>query len=156
MINHLGWRAIFVNAWMLSRGQRQHYVKITDLRSWTNSHGDSGFEIGKQSMTITNNKLPINLDDLLRQRMAERDRIEYKAGWNPDAVIRTLCAFASDFENLAAAHPQLSHSQYFVIAIHYNSRLFDGGAVCHHTACYPNNRQTGFAREVLKCRSISN
>ena len=36
---------------------------------------------------------PLNLDDLLRQRTVEGDRIEYKAGWNPDAVVRTLCAF---------------------------------------------------------------
>gem|GEM_PF-2090019 len=27
------------------------------------------------------NKRPINLDDLLRQRTVEGDRIEYKAGW---------------------------------------------------------------------------
>ena len=45
-------------------------------------------------------KLPLNLDDLIRQRTVEGDRIEYKAGWNPDAVVRTLCAFANDFENL--------------------------------------------------------
>ncbi len=45
-------------------------------------------------------KLPLNLDDLLRQRTVEGDRIEYKAGWSPDAVVRTLCAFANDFENL--------------------------------------------------------
>ena len=45
-------------------------------------------------------KLPINLNDLLRQRTVEGDRIEYKAGWNPDPIIRTVCAFANDFENL--------------------------------------------------------
>ncbi|HVC94796.1 MAG TPA: ATP-binding protein [Pirellulales bacterium] len=45
-------------------------------------------------------RLPINLEDLLRQRTVERDRIEYRAGWNPDAIVRTLCAFANDFENL--------------------------------------------------------
>jgi len=44
--------------------------------------------------------LPINIEDLLRQRTVEGDRIEYKAGWNPAAVMRTLCAFANDFENL--------------------------------------------------------
>ena len=43
-------------------------------------------------------KLPLNLDDLLRQRTVEGDRIEYKAGWDPDAVVRTLCAFANDLE----------------------------------------------------------
>lgn len=50
------------------------------------------------------NKLPINIDDLLRQRTVEGERIEYKAGWNPDAVVRTLCAFANDFENLGGGY----------------------------------------------------
>ena len=50
------------------------------------------------------NKLPLNLDDLLRQRTVEGDRIEYKAGWNPDPTIRTLCAFANDFENLGGGY----------------------------------------------------
>ncbi|MFN5349119.1 MAG: RNA-binding domain-containing protein, partial [Polaromonas sp.] len=50
------------------------------------------------------NKLPINLQDLLRQRTVEGERIEYKAGWNPDAIIRTLCAFANDFENLGGGY----------------------------------------------------
>ena len=49
-------------------------------------------------------KLPLNLEDLLRQRTVEGDRIEYKAGWNPDPVIRTLCAFANDFENLGGGY----------------------------------------------------
>jgi ATP-dependent DNA helicase RecG len=49
-------------------------------------------------------RLPINLEDLLRQRTVERDRIEYKTGWNPDATIRTLCAFANDFENLGGGY----------------------------------------------------
>ena len=51
-----------------------------------------------------NSKLPINLEDLLRQRTVEGDRIEYKAGWNPDPTIRTLCAFANDFENLGGGY----------------------------------------------------
>ena len=49
-------------------------------------------------------KLPINLEDLLRQCAVERERIEYKAGWNPDAIPRTLCAFANDFENLGGGY----------------------------------------------------
>ncbi len=51
-----------------------------------------------------NSKLPLNLDDLLRQRTVEGERIEYKAGWNPDPIIRTLCAFANDFENLGGGY----------------------------------------------------
>ncbi len=49
-------------------------------------------------------KLPINLEDLLRQRKVEGDRIEYKAGWNPDPTLHTLCAFANDFENLGGGY----------------------------------------------------
>ena len=49
-------------------------------------------------------KLPINLTDLLRQRTVEGERIEYKTGWNPEAIIRTVCAFANDFENLGGGY----------------------------------------------------
>ena len=49
-------------------------------------------------------QLPVNLSDLLHQRTVESERIEYKAGWNPDSIIRTLCAFANDFENLGGGY----------------------------------------------------
>jgi ATP-dependent DNA helicase RecG len=49
-------------------------------------------------------KLPLNVDDLLRQRNVEGDRIEYKSGWNPDAIVKTRCAFANDFENLGGGY----------------------------------------------------
>lgn len=49
-------------------------------------------------------KLPLNLPDLLRQRRVESERIEYKAGWNPDPILRTLCAFANDFANLGGGY----------------------------------------------------
>ena len=45
-------------------------------------------------------KLPINLTDLLRQRIVEGERMNYKTGWNPDTIIRTVSAFANDLENL--------------------------------------------------------
>jgi len=48
--------------------------------------------------------LPINLEDLLRQRTVERERIEYKTGWNPDPILRTICAFANDFANLGGGY----------------------------------------------------
>ena len=49
-------------------------------------------------------KLPINLQDLLRQRTVEGDRIEYKAGWNPESVLHSICAFANDFHNLGGGY----------------------------------------------------
>ncbi len=49
-------------------------------------------------------KVPLNLGVLIRQRTVEGARIESKAGWNPDAVMRVLCAFANDFENLGGGY----------------------------------------------------
>lgn len=43
--------------------------------------------------------LPINIDDLLHGRSVESERLEFKKGWNPEVVIRTMCAFANDFNN---------------------------------------------------------
>ena len=49
-------------------------------------------------------KLPINIDDLLTARTVEWERLEFKAGWNPKAVMHTLCAFANDFHNLGGGY----------------------------------------------------
>lgn len=67
-------------------------------------------------------KLPINLEDLLRQRTVEGDRIEYKAGWNPDPIIRTLCAFANDFETD-------DDRSYFLIRLPVNPEAYLGDSV---------------------------
>lgn len=48
--------------------------------------------------------LHINIDDLLSARTVESDRIEYKQGWNPDAIYRSICAFANDFENIGGGY----------------------------------------------------
>lgn len=40
--------------------------------------------------------LPINIDDLIHLRTVESERIEFKEGWNPEDVIRDLCAFETD------------------------------------------------------------
>ena len=34
----------------------------------------------------------------------ERNRLEYKEGWNPDAIYRTICAFANDFEDTGGSY----------------------------------------------------
>lgn len=43
--------------------------------------------------------LPININELLTGRVIEWDRLEFKKGWNPEEVIRTICAFANDINN---------------------------------------------------------
>ena len=41
--------------------------------------------------------LLININDLLTARTVEWERLEFKAGWNPESTLRSLCAFANDF-----------------------------------------------------------
>ncbi len=41
----------------------------------------------------------INIADLLSSQVVEGTRIEYKSDWNPAPILRTICAFANDFEN---------------------------------------------------------
>lgn len=48
--------------------------------------------------------LPINVDALLRLQGVESARVEFKASWDEQTIgpqiIRTICAFANDFQNL--------------------------------------------------------
>lgn len=48
--------------------------------------------------------LHINIEDLLSARTVESDRIEFKEGWNPDSIYRTICAFANDFDNTGGGY----------------------------------------------------
>ena len=43
--------------------------------------------------------LPINITDLLQGTVVEWDRLELKADYNPESVLKTICAFANDFNN---------------------------------------------------------
>ena len=56
--------------------------------------------------------LPVNIHKVLQGSPVEWERLEFKRGWNPEAVLHTLCAFANDFHNLGGgfesyfpAHP---------------------------------------------------
>jgi ATP-dependent DNA helicase RecG len=44
-------------------------------------------------------KQPINISVLLSQQKVVDDGVEYKTGWNPDAIILNVYAFANDFRN---------------------------------------------------------
>ncbi|TVR79546.1 MAG: transcriptional regulator [Chitinophagaceae bacterium] len=46
----------------------------------------------------------VNIEDLLSARTVETDRIEFKQGWNPDAIYRSICAFANDFDNIGGGY----------------------------------------------------
>ena len=43
--------------------------------------------------------LPLNVHDLFTGQVVEWERLEFKEGWNPEDVVRTVCAFANDFHN---------------------------------------------------------
>ncbi len=43
--------------------------------------------------------LPINIEGLIKGTTVEWERIEFKKGWNPEAVMHTMCAFANDLHN---------------------------------------------------------
>lgn len=48
--------------------------------------------------------LPINIEELLGGHIVEDNRVEYKKGWNPDPIYRTICAFANDFEDICGGY----------------------------------------------------
>lgn len=48
--------------------------------------------------------LPINISNLLHESIVESDRIEFKADWNPEPILRTICAFANDFHNFGGGY----------------------------------------------------
>lgn len=48
--------------------------------------------------------LPINIEDLLNKKKVESNRIEFKSGWNPDKIYHTICAFATDLENIGGGY----------------------------------------------------
>lgn len=59
--------------------------------------------------------LTLNLQDLLHFRGVESPRVEFKASWDPKTagvqMIRTICAFANDFQNLNGGYIILGVAQ---------------------------------------------
>lgn len=53
--------------------------------------------------------LPINIDELLQGQIVEWERLEFKEGWNPEAFVRTVAAFANDINNWGGG--------YFIVGI---------------------------------------
>lgn len=53
---------------------------------------------------VTMNRLPINIEQLIGGRVVENNRIEFKKGWNPNAIYRSVCAFANDFEDIGGGY----------------------------------------------------
>lgn len=43
--------------------------------------------------------LPINIEELVHGKTIERERLEFRKGWNPELIVRSMCAFANDLNN---------------------------------------------------------
>lgn len=48
--------------------------------------------------------IPVNINDLMNQRIVESNRIEFKSDWNPNQVMHTICAFANDIDNVGGGY----------------------------------------------------
>ena len=46
----------------------------------------------------------LSIEDLLSGQIVEGYRMELKSGWNPGPIMRTVCAFANDFENVGSGY----------------------------------------------------
>ncbi|MFH1606751.1 MAG: RNA-binding domain-containing protein [Nanoarchaeota archaeon] len=59
--------------------------------------------------------LPINIKQLLESNLVEKERLELKEGFNPEAILQTICAFANDFNNWGGG--------YIIIGVKNNKEL---------------------------------
>lgn len=48
--------------------------------------------------------IPVNIEDLINSKVVESSRIEFKADFNPESIIHTICAFANDIDNLGGGY----------------------------------------------------
>ena len=87
--------------------------------------------------------LLLNIKDLLTTNKVESDRIEFKKGWNPNPTLRSICAFANDFENIG--------SDYILIGVDEAN-----GLAIRPVQGIPENQLDKIQRELHQyCRLIS-
>lgn len=48
--------------------------------------------------------IPKNIEDLIKSRVIESDRVEFKSDWNPTPIIHSICAFANDIDNVGGGY----------------------------------------------------
>lgn len=48
--------------------------------------------------------IPVNIEELINNRVVESTRIEFKRDWNPNPIIHTICAFANDIDNMGGGY----------------------------------------------------
>jgi len=55
--------------------------------------------------------LPVNIKELINGNTVEWERIEFRKGWNPERTIKTITAFANDFNNWSGGYVIISIEQ---------------------------------------------
>ena len=48
--------------------------------------------------------IPVNIHDLINRTVVESSRVEFKSDYNPAPIIRTICAFANDIDNMGGGY----------------------------------------------------
>ena len=81
--------------------------------------------------------LPVNIEDLVHGKTVEWERLEFKKGWNPETIIRSLCAFANDLNNWGGG--------YIIIGIDE-----DNGQPISPPVGLPQNQLDNIQGEILK------
>lgn len=86
--------------------------------------------------------IPANITDLVNQRVVESTRIEFKAGFNPNAIVHTICAFANDIDNIGGG--------YIIVGVEE-----EGGAPKLPVKGVPRHEVDGMLKRLLGlCRRI--
>ena len=44
--------------------------------------------------------ISLKIETLLEGKVVEKNRVEYKEGWNPSGITHSICAFANDYANV--------------------------------------------------------
>lgn len=48
--------------------------------------------------------IPVNIENLVNGHVVESTRVEFKAGYNPNPIIHSICAFANDIDNIGGGY----------------------------------------------------
>ena len=88
--------------------------------------------------------LPVNIEQLLRKNLVESNRIEFKAGWNPDDILQTICAFANDFEDNGGG--------YILVGVEQNER----GVAIRPVKGLPTEALDGIQKKLVECEAKIN
>ncbi|MBQ8179115.1 MAG: putative DNA binding domain-containing protein [Candidatus Methanomethylophilaceae archaeon] len=48
--------------------------------------------------------IPVDFKRMVREKVVEGERLEFKRGWNPEPILHTIVAFANDIDNLGGGY----------------------------------------------------